>query len=472
MILFFLFLSHFSSFHAHTDFLTPEIGKRWRLGINALSYYSQSEMDDSLDYFLSEGALLEWKINSFMRTSGGFFLENTEKKSSASPLFNFVAGGPGGAFTDLGASFSVSNNGFSASLLADVQRNKICGFLFSPGYFWGDSTSFPYLSSRFYFTQTSNRSYVEIEKQFGKDSPFFSFDNSFVKFGILTEFFGNFSLEILTSVRLGSQFPASCPDWTLGAKIFAGLIRDPSSVRGSGTLAGTVKSEGGEPVRNAVVSLVSDSPVEIFTDSSGFFNFTDVPSGFVTLNVVSEGFRALSMPVSVRKNQNVFLELTLDQSVESILYDLSVYDYFTGQPVLSHIRGRDLSFSFTDTSVSANENETLYIESDNYLTAAVAPQKTTSVRVPILPVNGRFIFETQDFEDSTLSSSGMMRLMELKFLLDFYPNSALTFEGRDDFSEIIRNSLFTFFSLNNDVEIIALPGDSTLEITFDDVYER
>ncbi|MBN1150721.1 carboxypeptidase regulatory-like domain-containing protein [candidate division WOR-3 bacterium] len=461
MFLILLVLSQYTSFHPHADFLSPDIGKRWRIGVNALSFYSQNEIDDSLDYFFSGGLLLEWKLSSFVKTSGGAFIENADEKE-VSPLFYLTLGGPGGAFIDLGGNFSASDRHVSASVLADIQKNRVLGINSSIGYNWRDSSSFPFISSRFYFTKNFNKTYFEIEKQFHGGAPFFSYENTWAKLGVLADFFGNFSLEILTTVRLGANSPPGVPDWTLGAKIFSGLFRDQSSVRGSGSLAGNVRSQEGQPVANASIIMFSDFRDQISSDSSGYFQFSEIPSGFITIDVATEGFKSVSMPVSIRKNQNTYLEIMLEPSSKNVTYDLSTFDCLTGQPVFSRIRGFDNLF--TDTLLTVDENETLFIESENRVTAVVVPQKNLVVKVPMISEQTPFIFEKTDFEDSSLSSSGMIKLMDLKYILEYYPEIILAFEGSADFSETVRNSLFAFFSLNNPTKFNQTQEDSILKI--------
>ncbi len=460
---FFIFVSSLTSFH--TDFLTPEIGKKWRLGLNLFSFYDQREYRDSLDYSLSSALALEWKPNSFIKISGGFTADSIEEKTIFSPFFSAYAGGPGGAFIDLGANFTFSDQGYSLAVIGDIQKNKACGLQLSPGYFWRDTSSFLFLSSRLYFSRLSNRTYIEVEKRSG--GKILSFDNSFLKFGILADFFGGISFEILTTVRLGSR--TAEPDWTLGLKLFSGIVRDPSSVRGTGALSGTIRSEEGLPIAGAVVYANFERLLDFTTDSTGFFSFSGIPSGFVTISVSSEGYREIKMPVSVRKNQNFHLDIVLEDLTKSVQYNLSFYDFFSGLPVTVNIAGID--GIFTDTSISIGEGETLFIEKENYLTAHIFSQKNQIVRTPMLPINKPFSMNAEDFEDSSLSSSGMMKIMEIKHLLGFYPYCVLRFEGHPDYSEIIRNSLFTFFSLDKEIILTPIPEDSVLNIYFEGSYE-
>ncbi|MBN1620867.1 carboxypeptidase regulatory-like domain-containing protein [candidate division WOR-3 bacterium] len=430
------------------------------------TFYDQREHRDSLEYSLSSALALEWKPNSFLNISGGFTADSIEEKAVFSPYFSASWGGPGGAFIDLGANFTFSDRGYSAALIGDIQKNKACGLQLSPGYFWEEGSSFSFLTSRIYFSRFSNRTYIEVEKRSGERM--LSFDNSFLKFGILADFFGGFSFEILTTVRLGSK--TTEPDWTLGLKVFSGFVRDPSSVRGTGTLSGTVRSEEGLPIDGAIVCANIERLMDFTTDSTGFFSFSGIPSGFVTISVSSEGFREIRMPVSVRKNQNVHLDIVLEDKTKSVQYNLSLYDFFSGLPTTANFAGSD--GIFTDTLISIGESETLFVEKDNYLTAHIFSQNNQNIRVPMLPIDIPFSMNAEDFEDSSLSSSGMMKIMEIKHLLDFYPYCVLRLEGHPDYSEIIRNSLFTFFSLDNEIIYTPLHEDSSLNIYFEDSNER
>jgi iron complex outermembrane receptor protein len=82
------------------------------------------------------------------------------------------------------------------------------------------------------------------------------------------------------------------------------------------TLSGHVLSAGGDPVPNAVVSLV-ELRQETHTDAEGFFRFDDLPAGELLVEVSSPRFGGTVQRVRLETESTLELTLELDQLVHS-----------------------------------------------------------------------------------------------------------------------------------------------------------
>ncbi|HEV8235238.1 MAG TPA: carboxypeptidase regulatory-like domain-containing protein, partial [Gemmatimonadaceae bacterium] len=97
------------------------------------------------------------------------------------------------------------------------------------------------------------------------------------------------------------------------------LVVSASALSGqaTGTIRGTVVSEGGRPLDAAQVWIPGTNRVSR-TDDKGEYRLTGVPAGTVQLRAQQLGFTAITRPIAVAADQTVTADFTLREAALSL----------------------------------------------------------------------------------------------------------------------------------------------------------
>jgi len=99
--------------------------------------------------------------------------------------------------------------------------------------------------------------------------------------------------------------------------VFAFTLILGMGIRAQSSLSGTVIDGSGTPMLGATLQL-RGTTLGVVSDENGYFEFGKTPYGKFTLTISSLGFQTKTIPVELRKNRPVNLDITLTESSQQL----------------------------------------------------------------------------------------------------------------------------------------------------------
>lgn len=427
------------NFFNYLNFTTPEISKKWRLDVLTSSYYYQYELNDSLYNFKSGYAELRWKVNSLARISLGtsvIYRDDIENYID----YGIQLAGHGGAFCDIGILYFKK---FDSKLFAfqfDFQKNNFSGITFSPGYCWEDSKKSFTINTDFYMYNDFAKTTLSFSKIF--DNDILSYNSSSIQFANIISLPYNFKCELQTEVLLGEKDYNKNSDWSFSLSLLIPIIRDPSSVRGFGSISGIVTDNNNNYLNLVKIISYGEDTIYSESDIEGIFCLEHIASGIISLNAEKEGYQSRILPVPVKKNEICSTEIIMIPDSEKNEIIVSTFSTIENSPLSVTIMGTDISDN--EFFLEVSDSEVIVFEKDGYVPIKFISGENKNVHLYFLPEEYEVNFIEKDFNDSTFSSSGMMKLLPLINCLNYYPNIKYILTGEENLIKIVQNFLFSF----------------------------
>lgn len=422
------------------NFLSPEISKKWKLDAVVSTCYFQREFNDSISYHGQGSIDLRWKINSFIRVNAGGGLNYFSDSSINNYNLGLTMGGPGGAFCDLGLIYNYLSREQLLLFLCEFQKNDFSGLIFSPGYFWKEENNDWYLSSRFFLSSNLGKTFIELSKFYNSNTEFLSFDRMYIKFGTLIHLPLDIKAEIVNSVRLGVDTRYDSDDWNLSLSLIIPVLRDPSSVRGTGNISGRVLCYENSVV-GADIFIYSNDTLHLTSDMNGVFTFYDIPSGFITMKVIHDEYQEKSFPVTVKKNETTEININLKLHQSSDEIEVSFFSIASGEGLSARPAGALEDTYSGNYNISLSPEDSILWEVPGFYPAKMFYDGSNYREVFFIPHNYQIEFDESDFNDSLLSSMGLLKILSISKSINFYPDLNFNVVGSLDRINIIANAL-------------------------------